>query len=160
MAALLKPGMSTAPPLPRPRCCAALIPADPAARAAVEGMIERLAPAEILRYAPKDDDALNDALCEGRCDCALFADIDALMRSVFRGHAEPRRWIAAGARIELADPPPGDPADWRDVLDQVCAAHERWKAAQRRMRVVAGSILSALALGAMAVLLWLLPGSR
>lgn len=115
---------------------------------------------EVTWYAAKDDDALNTALCDGRYSVAVFADLDSLLQSVFQEHAEPLRWKAAGVRIELADPPMGEEAAWRAMLDDVCASHARWRGAQRRMRIICGVILSVLVLAAMAVLFMLTPGGR
>ena len=67
------------------------------------------------------------------------------------------RWTEAGVQIELADRPVEDSLLLQELITHVHASLWRWRRQKRKQQIVAASILSALALIAMAVLFWLVP---
>jgi hypothetical protein len=110
----------------------------------------------VVQFAPRDDEDLDLALCAGRFGCVLFADLNALLTMVWKSQAQVNRWIEAGVRIELAEPPPaGNDGSWVPVVEAVCDSLCRWRRAQRVRKLVAAVVLSVLALAAAAILLWL-----
>ncbi len=112
------------------------------------------------RFLPKDDDELNAALCAGKYERAVFGDLDALMSAVWKGQAEWDRWKAAGVQIELIQPPVEAPTAWPAVVEAVYRSLAGWRARQRRRQIIAGFILSVLAIAAVAALFWSVPPPR
>jgi len=106
----------------------------------------------VQRFAPKDDDALNDALSVGRFDLALFADLDALLTTVWKGYGDLDRWWAAGVKIVLADPP--DDAAWLEHAMATLASYRQYGARRRRREIIAAIALSICALLALAALFY------
>ena len=111
------------------------------------------------RFAPKDDDELNDRLCRGEFATVVFAEPEDAMRMIWSGHGSVSRWNAGGKAVAveicfaLAESTNGVP--WPDVLQRVEQSFTQWEAGRRQRQVIAGSILTAIALIAMAVLLWM-----
>lgn len=114
----------------------------------------------MVRFEPKDDDQMNEALSSGRHDRAVFANLDGLLEAIWSGHAKVDQWRRAGVRIEFASAPCSDPAVWQALVEQTCDSYERWCRRRRRRQVVTACILSALALAATAVLFLLIPPAR
>lgn len=117
-------------------------------------------PADVVTFAPKDDDDLDAELCAGRFGRVVFAGLDALLTAVWKHHAQIDRWTAAGVRIDLAVPPAEDPADWRSFLTCTYASLSRHRRQQRRRQIIAAAILSALALLAIAAFLFTVPATN
>jgi hypothetical protein len=102
------------------------------------------------------DDGLDGEVCSGRFERVVFADLDALLTAIWDDHVHIDRWLAAGVRLELAEPPADvDGAAWRTLVVQVCASLSRWRIRQRRRRIIAATILSIVTLAALAALLLL-----
>ncbi len=135
-------------------------------RLALSAYLDRQDCSEAVEFAPKDDDELDAALCAGGFDRVVFADLDALLTMVWKGHGQVDRWNAVGVRIELATPPtpPASPAPTTDAHDD-CARFvgvmydslARWRKQRRRGQVIAAVVLSALALLALTLLFCLVP---
>lgn len=139
--------------------CAVRLAAGEDGNHALLNYLEREGLSDAARYAPKDDDELDVALCAGRFDRVVFADLDSLCAAVWKDHAHLDRWSAADVRIDLAVPPPAA-ADWRDICTEVFGSLARHRRRRRRVQIIAAVILSALALLAVAVLLWVIPPAR
>jgi hypothetical protein len=108
----------------------------------------------IVERSAKDDD-LDGEVCAGRFERVVFADLDALLTAMWDGHVHLDRWCQAGVRLELTSPPPNmDHDHWRAIVAQTSASLARWRKEQRRRRIIAGTILSVLALAALAALLF------
>ena len=114
--------------------------------------LRRYRASEVVEFAPKDDDDLDVALCSGRFDCVVFANLDAVLSAIWKGHARVDRWVEAGVRIELADLANGDPASSQPFVTAMYESLARWRKGQRRRQVIAAIVLSILALLAIAVL--------
>jgi hypothetical protein len=140
--------------------CAARVSHDASQSAALDAYLARTGSAGAERFLPKDDDDLNHALCERRFDRVVFADLDALLEAIWKGEAELDRWNEAGIQIDLVCPPTRDEDAWRPFASITYDSLVRWRKAQRRRQIVAGTILSAIALAAMAVLFCLIPPAR
>lgn len=125
---------------------------------ALAHFLEAHASADVVEFDPKDDDRMDDALCSGRFECAIFSGLDALLTAVWEGHAHVDRWLDAGVRIELASCPIEDAAACRTVVAGVYESLARWRRRQRRRQIIAAAILSGLALAALAVLFQVMPG--
>ena len=153
---------------PRQQSIAVRTAADKREREAIDGWLAGHAGVEIVEFAPKDDDDLDDALCGGRFDRVLFADLEALLATIWKGHARVDIWDAAGVRIELAQAPSasdgaGDGKDdpsWRVFVSRTYASLTLWRRRQRRRQITAAAILSALALAAMWVLFSFVPSGN
>jgi hypothetical protein len=139
---------------------AARCPTDPDRRGRLDAFLDGLGVTQIERFQPKDDDELNGALCEGRYDHVVFADLDGLFEAVWKGQASLERWRDAGVKIEVACPPTPDEAAWRAVVEATYESLFRWRQSERRRQTVAACVLTALALAALAVLFFLVPVPR
>lgn len=138
--------------------CAVRGPENEAERAALTAWLDANGPRETVHFLPKDDDDLDADLCAGRFDCVLFPSVEALLLAIWEHHARLDRWAARGVRIEIAD---GRDSDHR--IETILEVHEslrRWRARRRRRQIIAGVILSAVALLAMGVLLFWIPPAR
>ncbi len=111
---------------------------------------------QVVRFDPCHDDRLNRELCAGRYVGVVFPDMDALWEGVWKGHAQPDRWLAAGVRIEIVDSPL-DAGELRWMISQVYASHERAQRRHRRRKVAASIVMCLLALAAMAAMVWWIP---
>lgn len=110
----------------------------------------------VERYLPKDDDELNDRLCRGQFAAVVFAVPEDVMDMIWSGHGAVSRWHAGAGPVEMcfaAETSAGN--DWPIVLRRTEASFSAWETGRRRRQVIAGSILSAIALVAMGLLLWL-----
>ncbi len=114
---------------------------------------------QVARFAPKDDEDLDDALCAGRYRRVLFANWDALTEALCKGCGRLDRWQAAGVRIALAEPPTEDAAAAFPPLLEVQRGLDRWRAAQRHAKIVAAAILTAVALAVLSVLFCWVPSA-
>ncbi|MBN2563859.1 MAG: hypothetical protein JXQ75_23335 [Phycisphaerae bacterium] len=114
----------------------------------------------VAEFAPKDDEDLDAELCAGRFDRVVFAGLDALLTAVWKGHARIDRWAAAGVRIELATQENEECSDWQSFVTKMYDSLARWRKAHRKRQIVAATLLSTLALIALAVLLFLTPPVR
>lgn len=112
------------------------------------------------KFLPKDDDELNSALCAGRFQRVVFADLDSLLEMLWKDEFEPAKWMDAGVHVELLSPPPGAKQSWHETVLEAHRSLSRWRAQQRKRQIVAAVLLSAVALAAMAVLFWLIPPAK
>ena len=119
--------------------------------------LERERLTEVVRFSDTHDDELDAELCAGRFERVIFANLDALFAGIWNGHSRVDRWTEAGVQIELADRPVEDSLVLQELITHVHASLWRWRRQKRKQQIVAASILSALALIAMAVLFWLVP---
>ena len=124
---------------------------DEAEQRLLTAYFEQQSLTDAVQFARIDDDRLDAALCAGQYERAIFASLDALLESIWKGYAHPDRWVEAGVRIEFADGTDSDRA--RDVVLGMYDSLSRWRQANRRRQIVAATILSAIALAAMMVLL-------
>jgi hypothetical protein len=108
-------------------------------------------------FAPRDDDQLDARVGAGRYDCVIFATVDDLLDTMWRGRVHLDRWREQGVRVELADPGGARHADWRVWIDEIERSLAGYRAAQQKREVLAGVLLSVIALLAVAVLYWLNP---
>jgi hypothetical protein len=132
---------------------AARVPEDAAGRQRVDDCLSRLGVSDVVRSMPKDDDELNTSLCQGRFRRVVFADLDAVLSMLWKGHGNLDRWLAAGVRIELADPPKDCEREWLTPLVLTAESLSRWKKREYRRKTLAAALLSFLALLAAALLL-------
>jgi hypothetical protein len=98
----------------------------------------------------KDDDERDAALVAGRFSHALFADLDALLDTIWSHHADLHGWQAAGVTIVLAIEPAA--ADWRDLVRAAHDSFKRHRARQSRRQTIAATILSLVAVAAVGAL--------
>ncbi len=112
---------------------------------------------EARRFLPKDDDELNDRLCRGEFAAVVFAAPEFAMEMIWAGHGSICRWnagsrvssfevgFAFGANLE---------ANWYNALRRIETSFVSWERRRGRRQLIAGCILTAVALVAMGVLLW------
>ena len=90
----------------------------------------------------------------------MFADLDALLEMLWKNHADIGRWAAAGVRVELAEPRTEDLLSDHPLVKTAYTSLARWRARERRRKVIAGLIFSALALLALAILFYFVPAAN
>ena len=131
---------------------AARVPADREAKARLEAFLAAQGFADAERFLPKDDDELNDRLSSGEFATAVFDCSADLLEMLFAEHADLDRWT--NVRIVFADDANAQGAMARPQLDALHQVYRRWCQAQRRRRLIAGCILTAIGLAAVGVLLF------
>jgi hypothetical protein len=117
--------------------------------------VARNALGDAVAFLPKDDDELNELACRGRFHTIVFASLGDLLTAIWKGDADWTTWRRSGIRIELAEDPEFSPGDWRRFIDELHASLERWRASDRRRKIIAAVILSVVALLAAACVLFL-----
>lgn len=138
--------------------CAVRIPDDSEKRRRVESLLKSGEFGPIKHYAAKDDDELNAAIEAGLHNRVIFADLDELLVSIWKGETQWDRWRALGVDVIIAQSPPA--ADWLKILDETFTSLQLWRSARRRRLQIAAMILSLIALIAMTVLFCLIPPPR
>ncbi len=113
--------------------------------------------ANATEFSELDDDQLDEALCAGDFQRAIFFNLDALLTGVWKGHGRIDRWRAAGVEIEFAEPPGIDASATPGILLEMVASLTHWRQRQRRRQIIAAVVLSAVALVCLAVLFLLIP---
>mgnify|MGYP007059382466 FL=1 len=134
------------------------IPDDPEKRRRVKSFLHSNEPGPITQYAAKDDDELNAAVVAGRHPRIIFADLDELLVTIWKGETQWDRWRGLQVEVILAQSPRA--ADWLKILDETFTSLQSWRSARRRRLQIAAAILSGIALIAMTVLFSLIPPPR
>lgn len=125
---------------------------DAAQAADVRAWLARSAVADACWFAPRDLDDVAAGVADGRITAVVFPRLDDLLAALWGGRLPLDRWRRAGVRIELAVAPSVDLPALLEPLGSSWHAHAR---RQRRRRIVAGLVLSAVALLAAWILLLL-----
>lgn len=112
------------------------------------------------RFAPKDDDELNDAVCSRRYQRVIFLKLDDLLDAIWTGHIEYNQWIALGVKIDLVLVPFPGPVDWPRWIEKTTHSLNHFRRRQKKRQTTAAVILSLLALAAIAALFYWLPRNR
>jgi len=141
---------STAAPDRRPRCAIRLGGGDDA-RLGFSRFIDDRRRYDVTEFQEKDDDELNAKVCEGRFEIVVYPDLESLFLAVWKGDADLAAWKKAGVELYLAHSPV---EPWRPFVEQMYESLVRWRNGERRRQIIAGTILSAAALAAVATLLW------
>lgn len=110
-----------------------------------------------VEFSEIDDDGLDETLCAGDFQRAVFFNLDALLTGVWKGHGRIDRWQAAGVEIEFAEPPGIDPSATQGILLEMVASLATWRQRQRRRQIIAAVVLSAVALICLALLFLFVP---
>src|SRR5262245_46999116 len=121
-------------------------------RSAIDEFLASTGLRDTVEFLPKDDDELDTQARAGRFETIVYATLDDLLTAIWKGDADWGAWRQAGIRVVAADQ--ADAGDWRDFVDLLWTSLARWRKSERRRQIIAGVILSALALGAAAILLW------
>ena len=103
-------------------------------------------------YAPRELDEVDKAVRAGRVRQVVFARLDDVLEGMWDEDISLEHWLAAGVRIELVESP--EPAAHTHV-QVVFESWQRWRHRHRRRRLVAGVVLSIVAMAAAFVLLYL-----
>lgn len=140
--------------------CAVRLPAGSVEERRMEASLGHETWAAATKFLPKDDDELNAALCAGRFQRVVFADLNSLLEMMWKDELEPEKWTLAGVHVDLVSPPPGTEESWHETVREAHRSLSRWRAQQHKRQIVAAVLLSALALAAMAVLFWLIPPTK
>ena len=121
--------------------------------AAVEQLLRRWNECTVRWYPRRDLDAVDAAVRDDHVRCVVFADVNDLLEEVWEGEIEIDRWLAGGVRVEFADELL---ADTSAHVETIVQCWRRWQGARRRRRVVAGAVLSVIALAVAFALNWVL----
>ena len=134
-------------------------PETPEQRQLIAGYLELVDTTRLVRFTPYHDDRLDAQVRAGRFARVVFADLDALLAAVWKGHVHLDAWLESDVTIELIDPSISAQS-LRDTIAQVYASFTRFQDQHRRRRVIAAIILSVLVLAGMAAMIWIIPVSR
>ena len=131
-----------------------LVVCDPhsPARAAVETYLQENGSAAAAWYAARDVDDVDRRVRAGGVRVVVFPSAAELLDVVWTDGIALDAWLAAGARIVFADTTSSDFS--AACLPLIWTSWQRWRRRRRRQQVVAGLILSAVAVaGAFPLLL-------
>lgn len=101
--------------------------------------------------APQDVADLDRPVREGAFQTVVFEHLGDFAAALWDERLAANDWLAAGVTIHIADTPHPQPGVF---ARQLIAAWTRWTARRRRQRVVAGVILSTIAIAAASLILW------
>ncbi len=106
-------------------------------------------------FAPRDVDDVDEAVCDRRVGRVVFVDLTALLDAIWDQEIQFDRWLSAGARVSFANPPGSTPTravEAAAIVEPIPAvvfeSWRQWNRRHRRRQVVAGAILSGIALAA------------
>lgn len=107
------------------------------------------------RFLPKDDDELNDRLCRGEFTAVVFAVPEDALDMIWSGHGAVGRWHTPAGQLEVCFAV-GTAAvdDWPAILRRTESSFLKWEQGRRHRQLVAGCILTGVALAAMGLLFW------
>ncbi len=130
-----------------------LVVCDPhsPARAAVETYLRADGSAAAAWYAPRDVDDVDRRVRAGGVRVVVFPSAAELFDIVWTDGIALDGWLATGTRIVFADATGDFPTG---CLPLIWTSWQRWRRRQRRQQVVAGLILSAVAVAAAFALLF------
>ncbi|MBX3396100.1 MAG: hypothetical protein KF841_12110 [Phycisphaerae bacterium] len=145
---------------------AVLLPSDSSAREAFQDHVARLFSMQARVFHPKDQAELNDELKKGGFDHVVFESQQDLLAMIWNGHGDIGDWCKRGVKIgvcrsgrssaeSLTSAAPREVS--RVELIEVAECFERWSVARRRRQVIVATILSVIAIAALAVLLTVKP---
>lgn len=100
-------------------------------------------------YPPTAADNVDAAVTAGAVTHVVFADLPVYLHVLWDGRVDPGAWQRAGVQIDFAESPA--PAD---LVRQLPEAWQRWRVAARRRAIVAGVLLSIIAIAAAFTLVW------
>jgi hypothetical protein len=128
--------------------------------AAAQAFVDARGHRDVRWFAPRDLNDVEDAIEAGRIACVVFVRFEDFLTALWDEELAFERWLSAGVRVGFVHPPDVAPAgvvhadnEALDDADTALAAAvdanwRRWRRARRRRTIVAGLILSALALAA------------
>lgn len=134
-----------------PERLAVLTACSEAGRHAIDESLAKLGGRAAQHFTSTDCDKLNDAVCGGEFNCVLFADMETLLTGIWEGDIHLQTWLQRGIRIEFADTAFGDSCSSQAALGAFYRSVAKWRADQRRRKLIAASILSLAALLCLAV---------
>ncbi len=112
--------------------------------------------AAAARYAPRDINDVERGIASGAIQHVVFATPTQLLELLWSAELDPDCWRRPELQIEFASA--ADPAAREGLPASLLAAWQQHRRRQRHARIVAGLILSILAIGAAFVLLLALGG--
>lgn len=101
--------------------------------------------AAVRWFSPRDVDEVDAAARRGELRRVLFLQLDDLLEAVWQGEIDLIAWRARGVHVTYAEPRDGGAPDFVTVLAD---NWQRWEARHRRRQIVAGLVLSAIAIAA------------
>jgi membrane protease YdiL (CAAX protease family) len=128
---------------------------DAAEKAGLQRWADRHADAAIKCFEVREDADLADALNAGHHAVVVFASLDAALDFIWSRNAGLHVMAARGVRVELASPP--DSPVWESALPAVQTSYIQWHQRSKQRKLIAGIVLSLLALIAVFILFHLLP---
>jgi len=95
-------------------------------------------------YRPPDVDDIDEAVRAGRVGHVVFSDLTGLLDAIWDEDIQFDRWLSAGVAVSFADSA-GAGSDTATAA-AVYESWGKWQRRQKRRRLVAGAILSAIVL--------------
>ena len=120
-------------------------------RAAMETYLRTHQVTEAHWYARRDLDEVNQAVRSGNVQRVVFPKVSDLLDGLWTCEITFDQWLAAGTRVEFVESPEQNTAAH---VKTIFASWEQWRRLHRRRQVVAGIILSIVALAAAFALNW------
>lgn len=139
--------------------CAACLPDSEVDRRDLEQYLKDNGLTDAARFLTKDQDDLDDQICAGDFDRVVFLDLPDLLNMIWEHEPKIDQWVESGAGIELVRPESGHSADWLTLAHTVHKSLRGWRKRHRRRQIIAATLLSLIALAAIAALLWVVPAA-
>lgn len=119
--------------------------------AAMETYLRARQLTEARWYPRRDLDEVDRAIRSGDVQQVVFPKVSDLLDGFWTGEIAFDQWLAAGAKVEFVESPGQNiSADIKTIF----ASWEQWRRPHRRRQIVAGIILSIVALAAAFALNW------
>ena len=103
-------------------------------------------------HAPRDLDDVDQDVRAGRLAHVVFVRPDDLLDGIFHGEVDFDRWRATGTRVEFALAPD---STTDQTIEPAWRSWQQWRRRHRRRQIIGGTILSAVAIAAAFILVWL-----
>lgn len=110
--------------------------------AALEAYLQSRGLTDAEWFGPRDVDDVQRGLRAGTIRRVVLPGVSEFLDMLWDGVLDVELWLRADAWLELVESPPADPAEH---LRQIVGSWQRSRRARRRRQIVAGLVLSAVA---------------
>ena len=132
-------------------CVAVVCEHESQDRAAMETYLRTHQVTEAHWYPRRDLDEVNQAILSGDVQQVIFPKISDLLDGFWTDKIAFDQWLAVGTQVEFVETPEQIIAA---DLKTIFASWEQWRRLQRRRQIIAGIILSIVALAAAFAINW------
>ncbi len=122
--------------------------------AAIQTDLQAASVADVAWFAPRDADDLDEQVRAGRVQRVIFARADDFLTALWDRQIDAAAWTEGRVTISFANNPDA-PTDLTPAAAKaVAVAWRRWTSVNRRRRIVAGIVLTLIAILTAFALLW------